>query len=381
MRLPAFTKTIRFKLTLLYSVLLLLFGALFLVGLNVAMHQSLSVAKVPEGPRTSLEIVKMVSNSNLELLRNYSIIGLAGFLLLGAVGGYFFSRRMLQPVHRITSLAASIQSTNLKERISHQGPDDELKRLADTFDDMLDRLENAFRQQKQFIQDASHELRTPLAVAMTNIEVIEMDEGATKRDYERLIGLLKPTLDRMSKLSDDLLLLSEGGQNQTQWSVVDMSSVVGDVAKEANAEATAAGLILLAEPTPEGALVLGDSLLLRQAVANLVDNAIKYSRPGGEVKVSARTEDSKVVVRVKDNGIGISETDRQHIFDRFYRVDKSRSRAHGGSGLGLAIVKRIVEDHQSSVFVESVLGEGSTFEIVLPQYKTAEPDNNDPAAP
>lgn len=371
MRLPIFTRTIHFKLTLWYSLLLLLFGVLFIVGLNLAMRQSLAVARLPPGPfgdSTPQEIVRMVSNQNLALLRNYSMIGLAGLVLLGAVGGYFFSRGMLHPVDRISSLAARISSTNLKERINQQGPDDEMKRLADTFDDMLGRLEGAFEGQKRFVEDASHELRTPLAIALTNIEVLQMGKNTTIRDYERLLELLKPTLERMSKLSDDLLLLSEGSQDQMKWSVVDIASLLGEVVAEASVGATAVGVSLKLEPTAEETLVMGDSLRLRQAVVNLVDNAIKYNRPGGMVKVSAQVRESDVVAQVQDNGIGISQADQQHIFDRFYRVDKSRSRAHGGSGLGLAIVKKIAEDHKGSVSAESVLGEGSTFRMVLPRH-------------
>ena len=372
MRLPVFARTIRFKLTLWYSVLLLLFGILFIIGLNLAMRQSLAVARLPPGPfgdPTPLEIVKMVSNQNLELLRNYSMIGLAGLVLLGAVGGYFFSRRMLNPVDRISSLAARISSTNLKERINQQGPDDEMKRLADIFDDMLGRLEGAFEAQKQFVQDASHELRTPIAIAQTNLEVLEMDERATTADYRQVMEVIKLSLERMTSVNEGLLLLSEGEPTQSGWSVVNVASIMDEVDMEERANAAASGISLQVEPPAHDVVVRGDAMRLKQAIINLVDNAIKYNRPGGMVKVSAQAGDSDVIVQVQDNGIGISQTDQQRIFDRFYRVDKSRSRAHGGTGLGLAIVKKIAEDHKGSVSVESVPGEGSTFRIVLPRHR------------
>lgn len=313
------------------------------------------------------EMFREITSRNLELLRDYSLGSLGGVLVLGAAGGYFLSGRMLKPVDRVSSLAARISSGHLKERISYQGPNDEMKRLADTFDAMLDRLESAFESQKQFIQDASHELRTPIAIAQTNIEVIQMEEEATTTDYERLTEVLKLSLERMSRLSDNLLQLSDANQDQAKSSVVDMATLLHEVAHEFDGRAKAAGLTVEAEPASQNMLVNGDPLRLKQAISNLVDNAVKYNRPEGTVKISARVEDSQVVLQVQDNGVGISQTEQQHIFDRFYRVDRSRARAQGGSGLGLAIVKKTVEDHGGTVSVGSAPGEGSTFRISLPR--------------
>jgi signal transduction histidine kinase len=368
MRIPAFAKTIRFKLTLWYAGLLILFVTLFVVGLNLTMER----LGPPRGFMTIPEIiVRELHRENVEMLRNYSLIGLGGLLVLGAGGGYFLSRKMLKPVDRVSTLAARISSTNLKERINYHGPDDEIKRLADTFDDMLERLEGAFEAQKQFIQNASHELKTPIAIAQTNIEVTEMEEKVTVKEYKRLMEVLKLSLERMNRLSNNLLLLSAGSQDQSNWSVVDMASLLKEVAEEASAQATAAGVSLELEPASEEMLVRGDALYLKQAVINLVDNAIKYSKRGGWVHISPHTENSQLVIQVEDSGIGVSPADQQRIFDRFYRVEKSRSRAQGGSGLGLAIVKKIVEDHGGIISVDSTLGKGSTFRIFLPKYSSA----------
>ena len=367
MRIPAFAKTIRFRLTLWYAALLLLFCIMFIAGLNLTMDRFGPFGRFPH----AAAIARQIQIENQELLRNYSLIGLAGLIVFGAAGGYLLSRRMLKPVDRVSSLAARISSTNLKERINYQGPDDEMKRLADTFDDMLGRLEGAFESQKQFIQDASHELRTPIAIAQTNIEVAEIEGKATARDYKRLMEVLKMSLERMNRLSDNLLLLSDGDQSQMKWSVVDMAALLDEVAAEANAKAIATSVNLELEPILEEMLVMGDALRLKQAIINLVDNAIKYNRPGGTVKISARAEGSQLVVQVQDSGTGISQADQQRIFDRFYRVDKSRSRSQGGSGLGLAIVKKIVEDHSGIISVESTPGQGSTFRMSLPRYSPA----------
>ncbi len=374
MKIPAFAKTIRFRLTIWYVGLLLLFITIFIVGLNITMSNTVSAIQraddpVAGRPLTRVEIVQLVRSENLVLLRNYSLIGIAGLLILAAGGSYLLSGRMLKPVDHVASLAARISSTNLKERINRQGPDDEVKRLADTFDDMLERLEGAFESQKQFIQDASHELRTPIAIAQANIEVAEMEGKATARDYRKLMEVLKMSLERLNRLSDNLLLLSNGEQSQTRQAVVDIPPLLEEVVAEVGARAAAAGVRLELTPVSDDVRTLGDAFRLRQAVINLVDNAVKYNRPGGDVQVSCETDEARLLIRVKDSGIGIPQGDQQRIFDRFYRVDKSRSRAQGGSGLGLAIVKKIVEDHGGGIAVDSVSGTGSTFTITLPRHR------------
>ena len=374
MKIPVFAKTIRFRLTIWYVGLLLLFITIFIIGLNLTMSNTVSAIQKAEDPvagrpMTQVEIVQLVRSENLELLRNYSLIGIASLLILAAGGSYLLSGRMLKPVDQVASLAARISSTNLKERINRQGPADEVKRLADTFDDMQERLEGAFESQKQFIQDASHELRTPIAIAQANIEVAEMEGKATARDYKRLMEVLKMSLERMNRLSDNLLLLSNGEQAQIKQTVVDMSPLLEEVVAEASARAAAADVKLELETTPDDIRTLGDAFRLKQAIINLVDNAIKYNQAGGSVRVTTYTDESRLVIRVRDSGIGIPHGDQQRIFDRFYRVDKSRSRDQGGSGLGLAIVKKIVEDHGGTITVDSTPDEGSTFRIELPRHR------------
>ena len=374
MKMPAFTKSIHFKLTVWYSAILISLTILLIIGLNIAVRQAtleppIILSQFTPGQNTPREIFDIVRHNQLDLLRNYSIIGICCLIALGGVSIYFLSRMMLKPVDRVSSLAARISSTNLKERINYAGPDDEIKRLADTFDGMLGRLENAFESQKQFIQDASHELRTPIAIAQTNIEVLEMDNKATIKDYERLKDILKMNLERMSTLSEKLLLLSESEQGKANWATVELAPLLTELAAEFKTKAGESGINVELASIESSLPVLGDAFRLKQALVNLVDNAIKYNRPGGEVKISARAYDAQVIIEIKDNGIGISQADQQRIFERFYRVDKSRSRTQGGSGLGLAIVKKIAEEHGGTVSVESTLGEGSTFRITLPRRK------------
>lgn len=370
MRIPTFFKTIRFRLTLWYSGILVVLMVVLLLGINLAMVGLRPRVAEPQPPfpgdaQTYRDRIVAERNRNLSDLRTYSLIGVGAILIVGAVGGYVISGMMLKPIDRVSSLAARISHTNLSERINHQGPQDEVKRLADTFDDMLQRLDSAFQSQSQFIQDASHELKTPIATAQTNIEVLEMDQTATVEDYRHTTEVVKRSLDRLNSLSQGLLLLSQGNQPKNGWVDVDLTSLIDEVVTEARPAATSAGVSLEAGGSTEALKVKGDAIGIKQVITNLVDNAIKYNRPQGTVRVSARAQGSSAILEVEDTGIGIAATEQQHIFDRFYRVDKSRSRSQGGSGLGLAIVKKIVEEHGGTVSVVSNPGQGSTFRVSL----------------
>jgi signal transduction histidine kinase len=364
---PAFTKTIRFRLALWYSMSFLVLYVLILGGINLAVGLPISEPS-PTAPTPEDQTRAQLRREQQRILAGYSVIGFAAVLALGGAGSYLLSGRMLRPVDRVSTLASRISHTNLKERIRHEGPDDEVKRLSDTFDDMLERLEGAFESQKQFLQDASHELRTPIAIAQTNVEVLEMQEDPTAKDYEHLMQVLKMSLERMNSVNEGLLLLAEGRQTQYKWSEVDMGSLAREIVDEASGRAEAAQVHLEVEIASGDVRVMGDSTRLKQAIMNLVDNAVKYNKPGGKVKISAKAEGTVVSVEVHDTGIGISQADLPRVFERFYRVDKSRSRSMGGSGLGLSIVKKIIEDHKGAITADSNPGEGSTFRIVLPRH-------------
>ena len=330
------------------------------------MVQTITVLS-PSGGKTISQVPLSGVNGVTSTLRNYSIIGVAIIIVVGAIGGYYLSGRMLKPIDKVTSVARRSSYSNLKERLSYNGPDDEIKRLADTFDDMLNRLDDAVESQKQFVQDASHELRTPIATALTNIEVLEMNSEATIADYNELTRVLKLSLDRMSNISKSLQLLSEGG-SILQRAKINISEIISEVVTEAEILGKRQGIILNWKPSAVEVAVSGDTFQIKQVIFNLVDNAIKYNLPGGSVDITVQIENRLVIIKVADTGIGIAAEDLPRVFDRFYRVDKSRSRQRGGSGLGLAIVKKIVEEHGGMVSVESIPGQGSTFRIQLPLY-------------
>jgi heavy metal sensor kinase len=291
--------------------------------------------------------------------------GALGVLFLVSLGiGYVVAGRVLRPVGRITAAARRIQASNLSERIALDGPQDELKTLADTFDAMLERLDTSFTAQRQFVADASHELRNPLAVIQTNAEVALQEEGVPAEVRTRLEAVRRAT-DRMRRLVDDLLALARLELASGQRSEVDLAALVGEVGDELDPLARARGLALEAHAEP-GLRVVADRDAVKRALANLLDNAFRHSPAGAPVRIAAERRNGWAVLSVADDGPGLSPVEQELVFERFWRSDSSRSRESGGAGLGLAIVRRIAESHGGEVGVTSSPGAGSTFEIRLP---------------
>ncbi len=287
-------------------------------------------------------------------------------LLLAAFSGYWLAGRALRPVELIRSRAQEISQANLSSRVPVENPHDELGRLARTFNEMLDRLQEAFESQRRFMADASHELKTPLSVLRARWER-EIENAELPRSLrERLVRDVEE-LARLNKLVEDLLLLTraDGGKIVLNRETVELKRVLESVLEDARTLAGEKKQKLEAD-LDERAAVRGDSGRLHQLFLNLLDNAVKYSPPGARVRLSCRREDNSVVVEVSDDGQGIPPEDLPRIFDRFYRVDKSRSRELGGSGLGLSICKWIAEAHGGSISIESAPGQGTTVTVRLP---------------
>lgn len=298
------------------------------------------------------------------------ILAGVGLLALALLGGYWLADRAMRPVKSITQTARQISESDLTRRI-HLDAHDELGELADTFDEMLGRLEAAFERQRQFTADASHELRTPLTI-------ISLEAGhalAAKRpleEYQRTLGVILAENEYMVHLVNDLLLLSrlDAGQTRLKPAACDLSDLSVDVAERLTPLARRRGVTIEFTDLPETPLQ-GDRQLLTQVISNLLENAIKYSPEGGRVQLSTGMKDETAWLRVSDNGPGIPPEDQPHIFDRFYRVDAARSHnGEGelapGSGLGLAIAKWIVEAHGGEIHHSSMEGHGSLFEVRLP---------------
>ena len=287
---------------------------------------------------------------------------LAGGALItvaGGLGGYFLAGRALAPIDAITRTARRISARDLSARLNVRTSDDEVGRLASTFDEMLERLESSFRRERQFTADASHELRTPLA-AMEAILSVVRSEPRTAAEYEEALDDLAEETARLRALAEDLLRLARGAQPiAAEFAPVDISMLVQDVADALRPLAEAKGLYLRSNVTQELTLT-GDSDSLIRVFLNLVDNAIKFTEQGG-VTVRAYSDGGAAVVDVSDTGVGIPPERLPSIFERFYRVDSSRSTQ--GTGLGLALALQIVQNHGGTISARSSEGEGSTFTV------------------
>lgn len=239
---------------------------------------------------------------------------------------------------------------------------------------MMERLERAFEQQSRFAADAAHELRTPLASLRTNLEVVRSDPHATLADYREMASALERALERLERLVDDLLLLARG-EKDVRAEPVYLEVLIGNVIQELEPLAQS-HKVSLHHKVADEVILEADPLLLARAISNLVENGIRYNHPGGSVTVTGRREEKSVVVSVEDTGTGIPPEEQAHIFDRFYRVDRSRARHRGGSGLGLSIAAHIVQLHGGHIQVASTPGAGSTFTIWLPDRRGGFPGSN-----
>jgi heavy metal sensor kinase len=294
------------------------------------------------------------------------VLGLA-LLILGAVsGGFLLAHRALAPVGRIIRSAERISSRNLNQRLPVPDTGDELERLSIALNHMISRLEEAFQHTQRFLADASHELRTPLTIMQAGLEAITERTNA-RLDVREVAGSALEETERLRRIVEGLFALSrlDAGEALEKSAPFDLGEL---------AESTADQICLLAEDKDIGiechsdqkVIIEGDRARLKQVVVNLLDNAIKYTPQGGRIDVRVRARNGRALFEVSDNGPGIPEESLLLVFERFYRVDKARSRELGGAGLGLSIVKSIVTAHRGRVEVQSKEGEGSRFIVELP---------------
>lgn len=293
------------------------------------------------------------------------IISIFTSIIVTIVVGYFMAKKALRPVDQIRRAAVKISSSNLDERIDIKGRKDELGRLAETFNAMIARLKDSFLRVNQFSIDVSHELKTPLTILKGETE-LALRKDRTNEEYKQSMTSNLEEIDRMSRIIDDLLLLSKAERKDIVLNLdkVDLRDLLADVCMDMKIFGQNKGVQVVLKELAD-VRVTGDELKLRRMITNIVENGIKYSRPGGHVTVSSYTDNGYVCIDVQDNGIGISNDDITYIFDRFYRADRSRKR-ESGSGLGLSISKWIAEVHSGIIEVESRPANGSLFKIKLP---------------
>jgi len=289
-------------------------------------------------------------------------------LLAASAGGYWLSTRALAPVDEISRAAQLISIENLADRLPVSETGDQLQRLSETLNATFARLEAAVRRITQFTADASHELRAPVSLIRTTAEVAVQRNDRTAEEYFEALKEILEESERTSQIVDSLMLLAraDSGKETLECSSADACAIVREAVDQGERLARNHGL-QFAATLPKGPIpIQADSNTLRRALLILIDNAVKYTPQGGSVKVNLEMNRHFAIVSVSDTGIGIAKADLPHIFDRFWRADKARSREQGGAGLGLSIAKWIVEMHRGSIDMESELGKGSTFHVRVP---------------
>jgi len=290
-------------------------------------------------------------------------------LLLAGTGGYFLARKSLAPVVAMGAQARQIGATNLDERLPVQNANDELGQLATTFNDLLNRLEQSFERQRRFIADASHELRTPLAILRGEAEVAMSQKGRKAEEYLESLSVLYEETSRLIKIVEDLFTLTRADSGQYRLAPQDvyLEEVAAECAHAVRTLAQGKNIELKVDAESE-CLVQGDPSLLRRMILNLLDNAIKYTAPGGRVEVACRAREEDCEVHVKDTGRGIPAELQSRVFERFFRADEARSRTEkdGGAGLGLSIAQWIAQAHHGRLELVHSDGHGSHFAVYLP---------------
>ncbi len=332
----------------------------------------------------AVQVIRPVADvhNTLRQVSRYLILGTALSLILAAIVGAFLARRALAPIDSIANLASSISGAeDLSLRIDIPADESEVGRLAGTFNEMLDRIQLLFLTEQRLIADVSHELRTPLTTIQGNVGLLRhatsksasdtARENLTSEVIQETLSEVEAETTRMGGMIADLLLLAQAdsGMLKLQLEPVELDTVLLDVYRQTirlvkQTKGTNALDVRLGHE--DQALVMGDSEWLRRLLLNLAANAVRYTPNGGQITLSLTAIDDWVTVAVQDTGIGISPEHQAHIFDRFFRTDKARSREMGGSGLGLSIVQSIAQAHEGYVTVESELNVGSTFTLWLP---------------
>jgi len=354
------------------------------VRVYTLINNDLGSLHIIQTARSEQDIEQSLSNLQTLLLRGGALV-----LAFALVGGWFITWGVLSAVRGMTKTAQSIStSRNFSQRVpgkSRLGRD-ELSILATTFNKMLANLEELYQQQQRFVADASHELRAPITSIRCNLDLLAKAPDLPAQEAQAALADARAEANRMGRLVSDLLILARSDataqaerigadgyrKENDQKQPVDLDSLLLEVfrqyqplGKNGNGEVRKQGpRLLLQHITP--VKVYGDADQLKQVLVALLDNALKYTPYEGTVSLSLTTTENSAIVKVSDTGIGISPEDLPHIFERFYRADRTRSREHGGSGLGLAIVQSIVQEHQGSIEVESTPGKGSTFVLMLP---------------
>lgn len=317
--------------------------------------------------------IKYINAVNMELTltqanRQFNIWGFVGLFiitLLGAAAAWFMAGRALKPVRELSKTIEEVNSNNLSLHVDTGGREDEVGQLGNSFNAMMDKVSSSFERQKRFSANAAHELKTPLASIQLGLEVLELDEHPTQAQMEWALTVTKTNTERMIQLVENLFTLSSDKECEMN-DCIDIKTVFSQISEELAASMYNKNITLAME-MDENIQISGNASMLYRAFFNLVENAVKYNKENGTIRLTASKENDAVKVCITDSGMGISKNDLEHIFEPFYRADQSRSRKLGGSGLGLSLVYDIMMRHNAQIFVESQLDMGTTFVLLFNQ--------------
>ena len=375
--------SLRMRLTLLSALVMasvaVILTSMFLFGADRIFVRDLEQKMTFQPQDIIITSVKKegVPNENMDLQEvtvslkkagtQFNLWGMAALflvLILGTGATWLMAGHVLKPLKELSFAIEEIGGNDLSNRVEIQGRQDEIGRLARSFNHMMDKVSASFERQKRFSASAAHELKTPLATILVNLEVLELDGKTSPDRMEKVLTIVKANTERMIRLVEDLMRLTSDKDHEMEEEV-ELSEVFAITLDELSPLIRKKDLTVSIENTPDISLT-GSRVMLYRVMSNLLENAAKYNREHGSISIVTGRDDNGVTVKIEDTGIGIPEEALSHIFEPFYRVDQSRSRAVGGAGLGLPLVKDIVEKHGGEVTVKSAAGEGTTFILRFP---------------
>lgn len=346
----------------------ILSGKVYFKTVNSSDGCRLRVVTIPtEDNHQIIQMGIAVNNNAAPKIFLLALVSLLCLAIPGSwFGGWFMAKKALRPVDCMIKELQQIETDNLGKRLTIYPVKDEISELSGVINEMLTRLENSFNQVRRFTTDASHELRTPIAIMKAGIEVA-LSRERDIQGYQQVIANTLEDLGRLSKIIESLFMLAraDAGQNEIHIERMNLCPLITDVAEQLKLVAEPKNIFVSIEKT-ENAFIQGDELLIRMLLLNLADNAMKYTPVNGKIKTFIGKDNGCVRIVVEDNGIGISPEDIPHIFDRFYRANKTGTTNDAGSGLGLSICQWIVKAHHGTISVESELQKGSVFTVILP---------------
>ena len=375
--------SLRMRLTLLSAMVMagvaVILTSMFLFGADRIFVQDLSnqISYEPKDVVISSEISNKSEAEDMQAViftvkaagTRFNMWGLAGLfmmLVFGAGATWFMAGRVLKQLGDLSNTIEEISGNDLTRRVDTEIQDrqDEIGRLALSFNHMMDKVSASFERQKRFSASAAHELKTPLATILVNLEVMELDGQTPPARMQKVLSVVRTNTERMIRLTDDLFRLTSDKDSEMGEEVL-LEEAVAIAADELSPLLKEKRLTVTVQDMT-GIKMTGNRVMIYRAMSNLIENAAKYNRDGGRISVTAEAAKHDIKIRIKDTGIGIPAEDLPHIFEPFYRVDRSRSRAVGGAGLGLPLVRDIVEKHGGKIEIESTPGEGTEITVEFP---------------